>query len=227
MSHDHRTSLSEALCRFRDFKEKRNYTFEEILQVVDEKGFAILLILLSLPGALPMPATGYSTPFGIVILSLGVQMLRGKAMPWLPDKVKKMTLPHGFFQKMISAATKFLGVIEHLIRPRMRWVTQPIGRRALAILVIIMAALMCLPIPGTNTFPAFVIFLVGVCLSEEDGLLAFFALAAGLLAICVYAAAIFFCVKFFQEYGWDGIHEFLSMIKGYVKGLLGLEPSAE
>ncbi|WP_309381231.1 exopolysaccharide biosynthesis protein [Cerasicoccus frondis] len=223
MQDTHKTSLSQVLTRFREMKERRAYSMGEILQVIDEKGFGLVLILLSLPSALPVPAAGYSTPFGLIMLTIGVQMLKGKHSPWLPDKAKKITLPYDFFQKMIAAATKFLGFLEHFIRPRLRVVTQPTGRRALAILVILMSLLMTLPIPGTNTFPAFVIFLIGVCLSEEDGLVALAALVAGLFAICVYLAAIYFLIHFFKEYGWDGIHEFLSMVKSYVKGLLGLE----
>lgn len=226
--HDvHKTSLSDALSRFKNMKEKRDYTLQEIMQAIDDKGFGLVLILLSLPSALPVPAAGYSTPFGLLMFTIGIQMLKGRHTPWLPDKAKKMSLPHGFFQKMITAATKFLGFLESFIRPRLRFATQPMGRRFLAMLVIVMSLLMTLPIPGTNTFPAFVIFLIGVCISEEDGLLALAAMAAGLFALLIYLVAIYFLVHYFSEYGWDGIHEFLSMVKGYVKGLLGMEPEAE
>lgn len=216
-------SLKEALSRFSELKESRSYQLKELLEAIDEKGFGLLLILLSLPSALPVPAAGYSTPFGLIILTLGVQMLRGKHMPWLPEKAQKITLPHQFFQKMIAAATKFLGFIEHLIRPRLQWICAPTGRRLLALLVILMALLMCMPIPGTNTFPAFVIFLIGVCLSEEDGLLALAALVAGALAMLIYVGAIYFLVTFFQEYGWDAIDVFIDRIKEFVKGFLGLD----
>jgi len=220
-------SLKEALARFQELNPKDGFRIGTILQAIDEKGFGLILILLSLPSAIPAPAAGYSTPFGIAILIIGIQMLQGKHAPVLPQKVQKITLPQGFFRKMIAAATKFLSFMERFIRPRFQWFCQPMGRRMLSILVMMMAALMCLPIPGTNTIPAFVIFLIGVCLSEEDGLVALAALAAGLFAILVYCAAIYFLVSFFQEYGWDAIDVFLGKIKDFVKGLLGMETAVE
>ncbi|WP_309399458.1 exopolysaccharide biosynthesis protein [Cerasicoccus maritimus] len=226
MQDNHKTSLCEALARFRAMDEKRSYSIGEILQAIDEKGFGLVLVILSLPSALPVPAAGYSTPFGLAMLAIGIQMLQGKHSPWLPEKAKNISLPQSFFQKMISGATKFLGFLERFIRPRLRGVTKTNGRRALSFLVILMACLMTLPIPGTNTFPAFVIFLIGVCLSEEDGLVALAAMLAGVLAVVIYLVAIYFLIHFFQEYGWGGIKHFLDLVKDFVKDLIGMGDGA-
>lgn len=56
----------------------------DILQLAAERTFGFLLAVLSLPSALPIPAPGYSTPFGIVLLLLGWQLLVGASTPWLP-----------------------------------------------------------------------------------------------------------------------------------------------
>lgn len=215
-----KTSLSGALTRFAELAETRDHSLGEMFEAVDDKGFGVLLILLALPSALPVPAAGYSTPFGLAILVLGAQMLAGRHTPWLPRQARDMKLPRGLFVKMIAAGRRFLGLTERFIRPRLRWIAQPNGRRALALMVMAMAALMCLPIPGTNTFPAMVIFLVGVGLSEEDGLFAVLAALAAVFAIALYAAAIYFLIRFFQDYGWDAIDVFLDKIKEFVKNLL-------
>ena len=64
----------------------------------------------------------------------------------------------------------------------------------MGLLIVLMSALMILPIPLTNTFPAMVIFLVGVGLSEEDGLLAILAFAIGLAALALYGAIIYLLI---------------------------------
>ncbi|MEO0794376.1 MAG: exopolysaccharide biosynthesis protein [Verrucomicrobiota bacterium] len=220
------TCLSEALARFGKLGDEQSYSLREILQAIDEKGFGVFLVLLALPSALPFPAPAMSTPFGLAIVTLGVQMLMGKQIPGLPERALRIKFSSGLFKKIIGAATKFLGFAENFIRPRMRWVTQPKGRRFLSFLVILMGLLMCLPIPGTNTFPAMVVFLVGVCISEEDGFIAILAAFAGAFAVLVYLVAIFFLIRFFSEYGWDAIDVFLQHIKDFVKGLFGSEASS-
>lgn len=59
-----------------------------------------------------------------------------------------------------------------------------------------MGLLMILPIPLTNTLPAVVVFLVGVSLSERDGLIGIVAAAIGIAAVCLYGAIIALVVYF-------------------------------
>ncbi|MBT5692093.1 MAG: exopolysaccharide biosynthesis protein, partial [Opitutae bacterium] len=42
-----------------------------------EKGFGILLMMFALPSALPVPAPGYSIPFGIILALLAGQLILG------------------------------------------------------------------------------------------------------------------------------------------------------
>lgn len=115
---------------------------------------------------------------------------------------------------MLGAAAKFLKKIERFIRPRQRWIRSRPGQAGLAIVIFIMACLMMLPIPLTNTFPAMVIFLIGVGLSEEDGLLAIGAFGIGIVAVCLYAAIIYI----FLTQGSEAIDG----IKDWIKTRLGM-----
>jgi hypothetical protein len=54
-----------------------------------------------------------------------------------------------------------------------------------------MALLMILPIPLTNTFPAMVIFLIGVGLTEKDGLFGIIAYSIGICAVTLYVLIIY------------------------------------
>jgi hypothetical protein len=187
------TTLQGLLQRQPDSEE---LTLGEVFSRIGDRGFGLLLLLLSLPSALPIPAPGYSTPFGILIALLAVQMLAGRRVPWLPQWAARLRLQGGFTEGMIKFSSAFFHKVEFLIRPRLRWIGSRAGLALLGALVLIMACLMILPIPLTNTFPAFVIFLIGIGLTEEDGLFAVFGAILGVLSTALYAIIIFLFLRF-------------------------------
>jgi len=210
---DHR-SLAETLRHSLASTHERGPSIGELTAAVGEKGFGLLLMILSLPSALPVPAPGYSTPFGIAIAVIALQMLVGRSRLWLPERIKRVRLKPSLASKMSGAACGFLRRIERLIRPRQRWIRSRAGQSGLATVILVMACLMMLPIPLTNTFPAMVIFLIGIGLSEEDGLLAVAAFGVGCLAVLLYGYIIYLLIT-------QG-PEAVSGLKDVIKGWLGL-----
>jgi hypothetical protein len=169
----------------------QSISLDTIIQSLGTRGFGVLLFLLSLPSALPVPAPGYSTPFGILIAWLAIQMMIGRTTPVLPQWALRRSFSYESAQKLFGAGIKFLGKTEHLVRPRFSWIGSKGGKALISILVILMAALMILPIPLTNTFPAMVIFMIGIGLTERDGLMIMLSVVAGWFAAAVYAAVIY------------------------------------
>lgn len=186
----------------------------DVFQRIGDRGFGLLLMILSLPSALPVPAPGYSTPFGILLAILALQMICGRNSPWLPAWAAKHNLSGGFVEKMLGGSAKFFSYLEYIIRPRMRWVGSRAALPFMGVLVLIMAALMVLPIPLTNTFPAMVIFLIGAGLTEEDGLVCLGASALAVAAVGLYS----FVIYLFLTYGIEGIER----LKDGIKAALGL-----
>ncbi|WJI25095.1 exopolysaccharide biosynthesis protein [Thermosynechococcus sp. B0] len=158
----------------------------DILQLAGERTFGFLLAVLSLPSALPIPAPGYSTPFGIVLLLLGWQLLVGASTPWLPPRLLKRTMPRSQIQKIVRTALPWLRRIELISRPRLRPIcTTRGGRLGLGVAVSLMAISMILPIPGTNTIPAMGIFTIGFGLLDDDGLISLAGVAISLIGLAV------------------------------------------
>lgn len=183
--------LGETLKHLLETEDARGLSIREITGAVGEKGFGLVLMVLALPSALPVPAPGYSTPFGIVIALIALQMIVGRRTLWIPAKLGDIRIKPKLAGAMLGSASGFLRKIERFIRPRQKWIRGRIGQAALAAVIVFMACLMMLPIPLTNTFPAMVIFMVGVGLSEEDGLLALAAFAVGCAAVLLYAGIIY------------------------------------
>lgn len=195
-------------------------TLKQLLDRIGEKGFGLFLLCLSLPSALPIPAPGYSTPFGILILLLAWQLIVGKQDIHLPERFGKLRLSPKLRGRMVSALDAVLGRLERFIRPRQGWVGSQGGRRLLGSLITVMALLMILPIPLTNTAPAGVIFLIALGLTEEDGLVCLFGAIIGAFAVLLYGGVIYLFAKLLIEVGgdWSGAAEaFKELLRGWIE----------
>ncbi|MEX0324147.1 MAG: exopolysaccharide biosynthesis protein [Puniceicoccaceae bacterium] len=179
--------------------EEGSITVGQLVERVGDRGFGLLLLVLSLPSALPVPAAGYSVPFGMLLIVLSVQMLLGKTHPVFPERMNKRTLSQGFAEKLLKGAAWMFRKLEWVVRPRMKWVGQRVGLTIMGLLVMAMSILMMIPIPMTNTFPAFVIFLIGVGLTEEDGLFAIGACFVGFLSVALYVSLVWAMIVYGPE----------------------------
>lgn len=182
-----------------------------LIDRVGDRGFGLLLLLLSLPSALPVPAPGYSIPFGVLLCIFAWQMIRGRPFPILPERARRTRLTQDLTSKMLTATAWFFRRIEWMIRPRMHWVGRRGGRILIGVLVFVMASIMFFPIPFTNTLPALVIFLLGIGLTEEDGLFALGACTLGVLTVAFYGTLITIAIL----HGPEAIDQFMDWIRSF------------
>ena len=154
-----------------DPKRGEQISLQELQNMAGERGFGFFLALLALPSGVPVPAAGYSIPFGILLFLLAAQMLVGYRQPWLPERVQQWSVPTSFAKAVLEKGSWILKRVELFARPRMSWICHShVGHRALAVAIALMSISMMIPIPGTNTLPAFSIFVIGVGLLDEDGI---------------------------------------------------------
>ena len=102
------------------FEEERSSDVKlvDILELAGERIFGFLFVILSLPSALPIPAPGYSIPFGVLMFLLAVQLIAGAKIPWLPEKMKQGSMKLKNVQAFIKKGNPWLRRIEALTRPR-------------------------------------------------------------------------------------------------------------
>jgi hypothetical protein len=167
-------------------------TYGKLVEEIDHHGLAVILILFSLPSALPLPAAGYSTVLSIPLFIIGIRMLCGYDSLWLPPRLRaKIFRPEAFSRKLVSGMQRLVRFVERFSRPRLVPFVRSRGMRiALGLLILALASSMLLPIPGTNTVPAFGIFLIGFALLEDDGLLLLAGMFCSLLALALTGAII-------------------------------------
>lgn len=151
---------------------ERPVTLREVIYTLRGRAYTLLLILLSLPFITPLPLPGLSTPFGLAIGFIALRLSLGQR-PWLPMKLQRKELPAGFFSKVFTVAARVIAFLEKFLRPRLAPLTASVALLRLHAFVILLAALtllLPLPIPFTNSFPAWAILLLAAGLLERDGL---------------------------------------------------------
>lgn len=179
------------------FEEERqsDVTLAELLDLAGERIFGFLLVILSFPSALPIPAPGYSIPFGILMFILALQLIGGRQRPWLPAKMMKSSMKLETVQGVLQKGIPWLQKIEALSKPRLSYIcTGLTGRIIMGIAIALMSISMMIPIPGTNTLPAMGIWVTGFGLMEDDGLICLAGLllsaVAGTLSTSIIIAVI-------------------------------------
>jgi hypothetical protein len=207
--------LSKELAQLLETLDRRDTTLGEIVDRIGERGFGLLLALLALPAALPVPAPGYATPFGLLMIGLGAQMIIGRRQPTLPQRARRRVIRYRTLATTIAGASIPLRVAEFLIRPRLsRLARSRAIHSVLGVIIVLMAAFMCLPIPLTNTAPSFVIFLIACGMLEEDGLLQLAGILLAPLAGAIAVAALYFGWKYGLGALEGGTSGLLELIRG-------------
>lgn len=208
-------SLAEALQNILQ-KYKKSPSIGELMEDVGDKGFGLLLMILSLPSAIPVPAVGYSTPFGVCMVIIAAQIFIGRTQVQLPKRLKKIRIPLKLVQNITGFAHRFLKKTEKLIKPRHLWIHSRLGHSILSVTIIALAVFMIFPVPGTNTLPAMAIFVIGISIAEEDGLIA---LAAMLLSVLAAAFSGWLVYWFFTE-GPEKVELIKEGIKNWIRSFL-------
>lgn len=179
----HTRKLSEELHFLAEEFKQHPVELQELIDVLQERAYTLLIILLALPFCTPIPLPGLSTPLGLVItLTAGTFML-GRA-PALPPRLMRTRLPPKFFRTLLEVTSKAVRFVERQLAPRWLWLTGTAALIRLHALVIGVAALALLipaPLPFSNTLPAWGIVLTTTGVMQRDGL----AILAGYLFTAV------------------------------------------
>lgn len=162
------TELRRLIERFGD----RPVPLGELFEATQGRGYQLLLLLITLPFVTPVPLPGFSIPFGVVVALLGVRMALGQK-PWLPQRLLSRELPPRFLGKFLGAAHRVVEVLEYFLRPRLPFVRNHAIFARIAGLLIALSGLFLilpLPLPFSNSLPAWTVILLSAGALGRDGL---------------------------------------------------------
>ena len=182
-------ALTEALEKLLQQANGQDTTLDLILTCLAKRGYATLLVLLSLPFCLPIQIPGFSTPFGIVLALIGLRIAFGRRI-WLPQMVLQKKISYPVLEKVTKNAIKIAQKLSFLTATRLTWLSQsPVVQVVNGLLIFILSLFLALPlpIPFTNLLTAVPILIFGFAILEDDGVLLLIAYVLTLVCFGFYA----------------------------------------
>jgi hypothetical protein len=179
--------LSDELERWLGGDEPK--TIGSLIDVFEEKSFAVLFVLLLALPALPLPTGGVTHVFEVIAMLLALELIVGRRRVWLPDRWR---------QREIGPDTRRR--FSEKLLPRIRWIEGHSRAHlgfllehrlsgvvfGLAVLVMTATAFVAPPFTGLDTIPSLGVVLISLGVLLEDpilGAIGFVVGAAGVLIV--------------------------------------------
>ena len=177
---------------------ERDTTLGGLIDVFQEKSFALTFILLLGVPALPLPTGGATHVFELIAMLVALQLVVGRDTIWLPERWREVELGTGGARmRFIRGLMKVIGWIERFSRPRLRLLFDHRASNTVFGLLVIagsLGAFLAPPFTGLDTLPALGVVLVSLGVLLEDFAVVVLALIVGgagvLLEIVLGRAAV-------------------------------------
>ncbi len=161
-------------------------TLGSLIELFEEKSFAILFVVLLGVPALPLPTGGATHVFEIIAMLLALELIAGREEIWLPQRWRKLELGGAKRQRFIAALMKVIRWLERFSRPRLRFLfDHRLSNIVFGLLVIggSVAAFVAPPFTGLDTLPALGVVLLSLGVLLEDFLVVLVALVVGVAGV--------------------------------------------
>jgi hypothetical protein len=161
-------------------------TLGSLVDVFEEKSFAILFVLLLGVPALPLPTGGVTHVFEIIAVLVALQLIAGRDHIWLPQRWRKLELAGPKQQRFITGLMKGIRRLERFSRPRLRFLfDHRVTNIVFGLLVVggSAGAFFAPPFTGLDTLPSLGVVLLSLSVLLEDPLVAIVALVVGVTGV--------------------------------------------
>ena len=169
-------------------------TIGDLIDVFEEKSFAVLFVLLLSIPALPLPTGGVTHVFEVIAMLLALELIVGRRKVWLPERWRRREIGPDTRRRFTDK-----------LLPRIRWIESHshahlgflLAHRlsgvayGLVTLVLVVTAFIAPPFTGLDTLPSLGVVLISLGVLLEDPLLGI----AGLVVGAAGALLVFFLGK--------------------------------
>ena len=168
-------------------QEGERLTVADIVSVLRDRAFALLVVLLGLPNCLPMPPP-IPLVCGLLLLLVAIQIAAGMSAPWLPRRLLGQSIRQADVKRAVSRAVPVLKRLERWSRPRLSVFETAIGMRGMGVALLALALALIVAAPLIGQIPlGLAVCLVGLGLVERDGILVLAGLGIGLFGVAINA----------------------------------------
>jgi hypothetical protein len=135
------------------------------------RAFSIVLLLLTLPIAVPGPP-GLPMVFGVPLLILTAQLWLGRPTPWLPGFVRRRRFSRQALLGVLRKIKPTLSRLEDICRPRLHRMSDQVGQRWVGAFFFLCAIVLTnpVPIPFSHLPLAIALVILSLGFVERDGL---------------------------------------------------------
>jgi hypothetical protein len=163
-------------------------TLGSLVELFEEKSFAVIFVLLLAVPALPLPTGGATHVFEVIAMLLSLQLIVGRDEVWLPQRWCRMQLESQKRQKFLNTLLRIIRRVERLSpNGRARYLFDHRVSNSvfgLAVLLLSIGAFLAPPFSGLDTLPSLgaVILSLGVLLED---------IAVAIAGVLIGAAGVF------------------------------------
>lgn len=145
-------------------------TVREIMAVLQDRAFALLIVLLGLPNCLPMPPP-IPLVCGLLLALVAIQIIFGRDAPWLPRQLLNRSVARTDVERAVGRAIPVFRRLERFSRPRMTFLDTPLTMRLMGAVILVLSLGLLFAPPFVGQIPlGLAVCLVGLGLVERDGL---------------------------------------------------------
>jgi hypothetical protein len=147
------------------------HTLGGLVEVFEEKSFALLFIILLGVSALPLPTGGATHVFDVIAVLVAAQLVAGRDMIWIPQRWRGLRVGGGKQERFIRGLLRFLRFLERFSRPRLAFLFEHrLSNSIFGLLVIAgtAGAFFAPPFSGLDTLPALGVVIVSFGVLLED-----------------------------------------------------------
>jgi hypothetical protein len=179
-------ALSAQLRRW--LEQTRTGTIGDLVDLMDEKSFAVVLMVLMLPSALPIPTGGVTHVLELAAALVALQMTVGRRELWLPRWIARRGLGPMTSPKAVDTIVRRVQWFERFARPRFaraldaRVTDSLLG---LLLLVFVAGAFVAVPFSGLDTLPSLGVVVVCLGILFGDTVIVVVGAALGAIGIAL------------------------------------------
>jgi hypothetical protein len=155
--------------------ENNPISIKKALAELDYFGFSLIALILVLPFMQPFPVGPLSVIGGLTIAALGIQLLKRKSFPILPNRLLIITPSNKSWKWITKVCIFIIYWSKKITKPRLLWfVSSETGLKLEGGIFILGGLLIAIPfamiLPLNNFFPGLAILFTTIAQFEKDGL---------------------------------------------------------
>lgn len=188
-------------------------TLGQIANAMDDRSFGAFLVVFCLPNLVPLPP-GATFILGLPLVFIACQMAFSRLDTiWLPRRLRDYAFDNKGFSAVLDKFIPWMNKAERFIKPRF-FSGNRLIERVLGVFALVLALIVFLPIPLGNMGPSLALALVGLGLTERDGLMIW----AGVIVGAAFAVVVSYVgyeilsnIPYFISqipHYWDGFRNF-------------------